>query len=102
MAKQNSSGGKDKLGSISKQGDRYLRSLFTIGAHEPWRPVLKVLPTPQLPSRMAQFDPNAKYSQIPGRSRLPGVCPLDNAQSVQLTSRLVRGSRRRGLRWCEY
>ena len=24
-AKQNSSGGKDKLGSISKQGDRYLQ-----------------------------------------------------------------------------
>jgi len=32
VPKQNSSGGKDKLGSISKQGDRYLRSLFTIGA----------------------------------------------------------------------
>ncbi|WP_424578572.1 transposase [Bradyrhizobium sp. USDA 326] len=26
------SGGKDKLGSISKKGDRYLRSLFTAGA----------------------------------------------------------------------
>jgi transposase len=25
-------GGEDKLGSISKQGDRYLRSLFTAGA----------------------------------------------------------------------
>jgi hypothetical protein len=45
------SGGKDKLGSISKQGDRYLRSLFTAGAlaviryakihgtkHRPWGP----------------------------------------------------------------
>jgi transposase len=30
--KQHSSGGKDKLASISKQGDRYLRSLFTAGA----------------------------------------------------------------------
>jgi transposase len=42
-------GPKDKLGSISKQGDRYLRSLFTAGAlaviryakihgtkHRPW------------------------------------------------------------------
>src|SRR5262249_50936825 len=29
VPKQHSSGGKDKLGSISKQGDRYLRSLFT-------------------------------------------------------------------------
>jgi transposase len=32
VPKQRSSGGKDKLGSISKQGDRYLRSLFPIGA----------------------------------------------------------------------
>jgi transposase len=49
VPKQNSSGGKNKLGSISKQGDRYLRSLFTAGAlaviryakihgigHRPW------------------------------------------------------------------
>jgi transposase len=46
---QHSSGGKDRLGSISKQGDRYLRSLFVAGAlaviryakihgtkHRPW------------------------------------------------------------------
>src|SRR5215470_14475185 len=32
VPKQRSSGGKDKLGGISKQGDRYLRSLFTVGA----------------------------------------------------------------------
>ena len=32
VPKQNSSGGKDRLGSISKRGDRYLRSLFTAGA----------------------------------------------------------------------
>ena len=44
-----SSGGKERLGSISKQGDRYLRSLFVAGAraviryakihgtgHRPW------------------------------------------------------------------
>ena len=49
VPKQNSSGGKDRFGSISKQGDRYLRSLFTTGAlaviryakihgtrHRPW------------------------------------------------------------------
>ena len=49
VPKQNSSGGKDRLGSISKRGDRYLRSLFTTGAlaviryakihgtkHRPW------------------------------------------------------------------
>ena len=32
VPKQHSSGGKDRLGSISKQGDRYLPSLFTAGA----------------------------------------------------------------------
>ena len=31
VPKQHSSGGKDRLGSISKQGDRYLRSLFVAG-----------------------------------------------------------------------
>ena len=45
VPKQHSSGGKDTLGSISKQGDRYLRSLFVAGAlsvirhanaHRPW------------------------------------------------------------------
>jgi transposase len=49
LPKQNSSGGKDKLGRIGKQGDRYLRSLFRAGAlaviryakfhgtrHRPW------------------------------------------------------------------
>jgi transposase len=55
VPKQHSSGGKDKLGSISKQGDRYLRSLFTAGAlaviryakihgtkHRPWLTALLV------------------------------------------------------------
>src|SRR5215471_5257985 len=32
VPKQHSSGGRDRLGSISKQGDRYLRSLFVTGA----------------------------------------------------------------------
>src|SRR5450631_4801572 len=49
VPRQHSSGGKDRLGSISKRGDRYLRSLFTTGAlavirytkihgtkHRPW------------------------------------------------------------------
>jgi transposase len=49
VPKQHSSGGKDRLGSISKQGDRYLRGLFVAGAlaviryakihgtkHRPW------------------------------------------------------------------
>ena len=31
--KQNSSGGKPKLGRISKMGNRYLRKLLVVGAH---------------------------------------------------------------------
>src|SRR5207237_2818563 len=49
VPKQSSSGGKERLGNITKRGDRYLRSLFTTGAlaliryanihgtkHRPW------------------------------------------------------------------
>jgi transposase len=32
VPKQNSSGGKDRLGGITKQGDRYLRQLLVVGA----------------------------------------------------------------------
>ena len=32
VPKQNSSGGKEKLGGITKQGDRYLRQLLVVGA----------------------------------------------------------------------
>jgi transposase len=59
VPKQHSSGGKNRLGSISKQGDRYLRGLFVAGAlaiiryakihgtkHRPWlRALLARRPT---------------------------------------------------------
>ena len=32
VPRQNSSGGKERLGSITKQGDRYLRQMFVVGA----------------------------------------------------------------------
>ena len=32
VPRQNSSGGKDRLGRISKMGDRYLRKLLVVGA----------------------------------------------------------------------
>ena len=75
MPKQNSSGGKDRLGSISKQGDRYLRSLFTAGAlaviryakihgtkHRPWLAALLARrKTPQKsPVKQAFFDGELK------------------------------------------
>jgi transposase len=32
VPRQNSTGGRERLGSISKQGDRYLRRLLVVGA----------------------------------------------------------------------
>jgi transposase len=32
VPKQNSSGGKERLGGVTKQGNRYLRSMLTVGA----------------------------------------------------------------------
>ena len=32
VPRQNSSGGKERLGGITKQGDRYLRQLLVVGA----------------------------------------------------------------------
>ena len=58
VPKQHSSGGKDRFGHISKQGDRYLRGLFVAGAlaviryarihgtkHRPWLTALTRRPT---------------------------------------------------------
>jgi len=63
VPRQNSTGGKERLGSISKQGDRYLRRLFVLGAiaivgtarmrpeKYPW--VIKLLTKPAKPPPMA-------------------------------------------------
>jgi transposase len=73
VPKQNSSGGKDRLGSISKQGDRYLRSLFTAGAlaviryaklhgtkHRPWLTALLAL----RPTKVAAIAPANKIARM--------------------------------------
>ncbi|WP_164719167.1 MULTISPECIES: transposase [Bradyrhizobium] len=85
--KQSSSGSKDKLGSISKQGDRYLRSLYTAGAlaviryakfhgtdHRPWLTrLLARRPTGHRACQQARQDgldcsPSALLRQIEGFS----------------------------------
>src|SRR5690349_1514464 len=71
VPKQHSSGGRDKLGNISKRGDRYLRSLFTAGAlaviryakihgtqHRPW-----------LSALLARRPPRSRRSRLPTRSQ---------------------------------
>jgi len=73
VPKQHSSGGKDRLGSISKQGDRYLRSLFMAGAlavirytkihgtkHRPWLTALLV----RRPTKVAAIAPANKIARM--------------------------------------
>ena len=62
VPKQHSSGGKDKLGSITKQGDRYLRSLFTAGA-------LAVIRYAKIHG--SQHRPGLPHCWRAGRPRLP-------------------------------
>jgi transposase len=72
VPKQHSSGGKDRLGSISKQGDRYLRSLFTAGAlaviryakiHDTKRPWLTAL-LARRPTKVAAIALANKIARI--------------------------------------
>jgi transposase len=72
VPKQHSSGGKDRLGSISKQGDRYLRSLFTPGA-------LAVI----------------RYAKIHGKKRRPWLTALlprrpTKVAAIAIANRLAR------------
>jgi transposase len=70
---QHSSGGKDRLGSISKKGDRYLRSLFVAGPlaviryakvhgtkHRPWLTALLARP----PTKVAAIALANKIAQM--------------------------------------
>jgi len=86
VPKQHSSGGKDKLGSISKQGDRYLRSLFTAGAlaviryakihgtkHRPWLTALLA----RRPTKVAAIALANKIARM-AWARWPGVIATKN------------------------
>ena len=62
VPKQHSSGGKDRLGSISKRGDRYLRGLFVAGAS----------PSSATPRSMApSIGPGSQHCWHDGRRRSP-------------------------------
>jgi transposase len=83
VPKQHSSGGKDKLGSISKQGDRYLRSLFTAGAlaviryaklhgtkHRPWLTALLA----RKPTKVAAIALANKIARMAWAMMAKGEC----------------------------
>jgi transposase len=83
VPKQYSSGGKDKLGSISKQGDRYLRSLFVAGAlaviryakihgtkHRPWLTALLA----RRPTKVAAIALANKIARMAWAMMTKGEC----------------------------
>ena len=83
VPKQHSSGGKDKLGSISKQGDRYLRGLFTAGAlaviryakihgtgHRPWLTALLA----RRPTKVAAIALANKIARMAWAMMAKGEC----------------------------
>ena len=83
VPRQHSNGGKDKLGSISKQGDRYLRGLFTAGAlaviryakihgtkHRPWLAALLA----RRPTKVAAIALANKLARMAWAMMAKGEC----------------------------
>jgi transposase len=83
VPRQHSSGGKDKFGSISKQGDRYLRGLFTAGAlaviryakihgtkHRPWLAALLA----RRPTKVAAIALANKLARMAWAMMAKGEC----------------------------
>jgi transposase len=87
VPKQNSSGGKEKLGSITRRGDRYLRSLFTAGAlaviryakihgtkHRPWLTALLARRPTNHPAVLTSPNPLSTLQKQFACARLSRSC----------------------------
>ena len=83
VPKQHSSGGKDRLGGINKQGDRYLRGLFVAGAlaviryakihgtkHRPWLTALLA----RRPTKVAAIALANKIARMVWAMMVRGEC----------------------------
>ena len=83
VPKQHSSGGKNRLGGISKQGDRYLRNLFVAGAlaviryakihgtkHRPWLTALLA----RRPTKIAAIALANKIARMAWAMMAKGEC----------------------------
>jgi transposase len=87
VPRQDSTGGKQRLGSISKQGDRYLRRILVVGAHS-WRGDR---------SRSLRSRSPTRWPASPGRC-WPRVEPTGRLGSRLRKARLGNESKR--LCWC--
>src|SRR6185369_11321332 len=95
VPKQHSSGGKDRLGSITKQGDRYLRGLFVAGAlaviryakihgtkHRPWLTALLARRPTKVAAIARKADMQSVRPAVRGRSTLRPVV-VDNPAGTE-------------------
>ena len=110
VPKQHSSGGKDRLGSISKQGDRYLRSLFVAGAlaviryakidgtkHRPWLTALLA----RRPTKVAAIALANKLARMAWAMMARGELPSPHSITSSARASSVAGtSRPRALAVC--
>ena len=100
MPKQHSSGGKNQLGNISKQGDRYLRGLFVAGAlavirsakihgtkHRPWLTALLA----RRPTKVAAIALANKLARMVWAMMVKGERYKEGEQHVK-QSRSIRRS----------
>ena len=74
VPRQDSTGGKQKLGPISKQGDRYLRRILVVGAHA----VLKL--ARQKPEKYPWLTQLLARRTLQGRGG--GACQQDGAHGL--------------------
>jgi len=70
VPRQNSSGGKDRLGRISKMGDRYLRKLLVVGATSVVRRARSAKSNPWV-GRLLERKPARRYCQSCVAGALP-------------------------------
>jgi transposase len=84
---QHSSGGRPRLGSISKQGDRYLRGLFVAGAlavirypiqAEKLRPDREALGSATLATSAVASSGTDAWNAIEAPARLIGAVPCQD------------------------
>jgi transposase len=101
VPKQHSSGGRARLGSISKQGDRYLRGLFVVGALAVIR-YAKLHGTkyrPWVAALLARRPDQSRCHRPCQQARPNGLGNDGQGRAIQLSSRTEGLTRSRRVPW---